>query len=135
MKILLLCLLISTIYADNEKIVSSIFNNIVSSLSEKNNASVYIHSSLESLEKHPGNLKIVQDCSEADIVILSEVKNIPYECNNKILFGTRYYHLKNPNVIGAFFWQKGRPNILFYKRRLDEHNIKLVSSFDKYVEP
>ncbi len=122
-------------YGDNEKIASSIFNNIVNSLSGKYYAPVYIHTRIESIQKYPGNINILKNCSEADIVILSNVKNIPYECKNKILFGTRYYHLKNPNVIGAFFWQKGRPNILFYKSRLDKHNIKLDSSFDKYIEP
>lgn len=93
-----------------------------------------MHTDVKSLGTYPGGLKIVDNCSKAEVVILSTVKEIPKSCKGKILFGTRYAHLANLNVTGAFFWQKGRPNILFYQKRLDKHNIKLDSSFNKYIE-
>jgi len=130
----LLGVFITTIYANDVQLASSIFNTIVSSVTHKKSASVYLYKNIESVSQYPDKLQIVQDCSSADLVLLSTVKNIPKDCDSKVLFGTRYSHLKNKNVIGAFFWQKGRPNILFYKKRLKKYHIKLDKSFDKYIE-
>lgn len=107
---------------------------IAKDITKKENPSIYLHTDVNSLQKYPGKLKIVTKCEEADLVILSTTTEIPKPCLSKILFGTRYSHLKNTNVVGAFFWQKGRPNILFYQQRLDKHHIKLNPSFDKYIE-
>ncbi len=133
-KFILTLLIVTTLNASDIKLASSIFNKLVSTVTKKTDAKVYIHKNIQSLNEFPGELEIVTDCKEADIVILSTTKYIPSTCRDKILFGTRYQHLKNKNVIGAFFWQKGRPNILFYKDRLNKNNIKLDSSFDKYIE-
>ena len=113
---------------------SSIFNQIVQSVTAEKKPKVYIYKEIKSVSKYPKALQIVKDCALADIVLLSSTQDIPKDCNHKILFGTRYKHLQNPDVIGAFFWQKGRPNILFYKNRLNKHGIVLDSSFDKYIE-
>jgi len=133
-KLLLVLFLVTSIYAGDSKKASGIFNLIVKEITKKENSSVYLHKGIESIEKYPGNLKIVTECKDADIIILSTTRDIPKECNKKLLFGSRYSHLKNPNVIGAFFWQKGRPNILFYQKRLNTHHIKLDSSFNRYIE-
>ncbi|MCD6190081.1 MAG: hypothetical protein J7K14_00890 [Sulfurimonas sp.] len=133
-KLLLVLFLVTSIYASDSKKASGIFNLIVKEITKKENSSVYLHKGIESIEKYPGNLKIVTECKDADIIILSTTRDIPKECNKKLLFGSRYSHLKNPNVIGAFFWQKGRPNILFYQKRLNTHHIKLNSSFNRYIE-
>ncbi len=132
--ILLIFLFLSTIYSSDIKLKASIFNKLTCAVSSKEKPIVYLHTEIKSLKAYPGDLIIVKDCTKADIVILSSTKDIPATCEGKILFGTRYSHLKDKRVIGAFFWQKGRPNILFYKDRLDENNIKLDSSFDKYIE-
>ena len=133
-KLLLTLFIITTIYASDDKKASGIFNLIVKEITKKDSSSVYIHTNIYSLKQYPGNINIVDNCKEADLVILSTTKNIPTECKGKILFGSRYSHMKNSDVIGSFFWQKGRPNILFYSKRLKEHDIKLDSSFDRYIE-
>ena len=125
---------ITTIIANDLELESSIFNTIIQAITSKSNPKVYIHTEVESLEKNPKNLQIIQLCKDSDIVVLSTLKNIPQACDGKIFFGTRYGHLKNPDVIGAFFWQKGRPNILFYKSRLNMYGIKLDENFGKYIE-
>ena len=133
-KLLLILLLITTAWASDDKKASSIFNLIAKDVTGKSSPNIYLHKANSSLDKYPGNLNITTECAKADLVILSTTKDIPKECLTKVLFGTRYSHLKNKNVIGSFFWQKGRPNILFYKQRLEEHKIKLDSSFDRYIE-
>ena len=133
-KVFLICIFISTIYASDVKLASSIFSMVAVALTQKTNPGVYVHLEIESIENYPAQLIIIDSCLQADIVILSNTKNIPKQCEGKILFGTRYSHLKDTRVVGAFFWQKGRPNILFYRDRLEKNNIKLDSSFNKYIE-
>ncbi|MEA3370477.1 MAG: hypothetical protein U9Q40_03990 [Campylobacterota bacterium] len=136
MKIILLAFfIITTLCASDDKKASTIFNLIAKNITKKTAPNIYLHKYNKSIKKYPGNLNIVTKCEEADLVILSTTKDIPQECSKKILFGTRYSHLKNSNVLGAFFWQKGRPNILFYQERLKREKIKLSPSFDKYIEP
>jgi len=38
------------------------------------------------------------------------------------------------DIVGGFYWQKGRPNILFLKDNIDKYNIKLPSSMKQYIE-
>ena len=133
-KAVLILLLITSIYASDDKKASGIFNLIVKEITKKENSNIYIHTNIYSIERYPGNIHLVDDCKKADLVILSTTKNIPKECEGKILFGSRYSHMKSTNVVGSFFWQKGRPNILFYQNRLKKHNINLDSSFNRYIE-
>ena len=132
--IFLIFLLLSTIFADNWQKKSSIFDMIITNLIIKKNIKVYLHTHIESIEHFPHDLIIVKNCEDADIVILSTLNNVPKSCENKILFGTKYSHLQDKKVIGAFFWQKGRPNILLYRHRLEKNNIKMSTNFDKYIE-
>ena len=134
-KILIILFLITTFsFADDCDKRASIFNMLVKSISSKTYPNIYMHKNIKSLEKNSKDLNLIKVCKDADVVLLSTIKNIPKDCDGKILFGTKYSHLKNKNVVGAFFWQKGRPNILFYKNRLKKYNIKLPAKFDKYIE-
>jgi len=134
MKILLILFLVTTIYASDLKLASSIFEKITVAISHEDKPKIYVYSHIDAIEECHEKFNLVDNCIDADIVLLSTIKNIPSTCRDKILFGTRYKHLKNKNVIGAFFWQKGRPNVLFYKDRLDKKNIKLDVSLNKYIE-
>ena len=133
-KIFFIFFLISTIYAGDLKLASSIFEKITIAITHDKKSKIYVCSHIDAIDKYSEHFNIVDNCENADIVLISSTKDIPITCKDKVLFGTKYKHLKNKNVIGAFFWQKGRPNILFYKSRLDKNHIKLETSFNKYVE-
>jgi hypothetical protein len=124
----------STIVADDVRLAATIFTTVIHGMVKVESPKTFLHVEVASLEKYPQGITIVFDCEEADIVIVSTLKDIPLECAGKLLFGTKYSQLKDQRVVGAFFWQKGRPNILFYKSRLEEKQIELDSSFKKYVE-
>ena len=133
-KIFLIIFSISTIYANDLDIASNIFEKIVTSMSHQEKPKIYVYKDIKAISRNMKKFNLVESCEEAEIILLSSIKNIPATCRDKVLFGTKYRHLKNEKVVGAFFWQKGRPNILFYKNRLNKHHIKLDSSFDKYIE-
>jgi len=41
---------------------------------------------------------------------------------------------KNERIIGTFYWQKGRPNLMFLQSRLDKYNLSLSDEFIDYIE-
>ena len=133
--LILLTLIISNpLQADELKKKSAIFHKIITSIVTSQTPKVYLHTEIESLKKYSQGLALVNECQDADLVIISSLNELPTSCEGKLLFGTKYSHLRDKRVIGAFFWQKGRPNIIFYKNRLEQHSITLNNNFLKYIE-
>ncbi len=77
----------------------------------------------------------VFSCSNADM-ILTKMRNIYRVCHgNPLIFATSYRGFKlSQNAVGAFFYQKGRPNIIFKKDKLEEYKINISEKFKKYIE-
>jgi len=51
-----------------------------------------------------------------------------------ILFVTDYRLLKNSfDIVGAFYWKKGRSQLLFIKNRLDAYNITLPTEYKNFI--
>ncbi len=82
-------------------------------------------------------IKLIKDYKNADIVFIYKAKTLKNrKIDNKIIFVGKYRLLKEfqDMVIGGFFWQKGRPNIIFLRKNLKKHKITLPSDFEKYIE-
>ncbi len=79
-------------------------------------------------------IKEAVNSSDADLIIVS--KNLSQNLSsNTVIITTEYEFLKkNERVIGAFFWQKGRPNLLFLRPRMEKANISLGHEFNRYIE-
>ncbi len=81
------------------------------------------------------NFTIVQDCKMADLIILGNNNNQNYSNKDKPIIVLDYNLLKRyPEAIGAFYWQKGRPNIVMIAPRIKKIGIKLPFEFKRYVE-
>ncbi len=79
-------------------------------------------------------VEVVENNKEADILILYHTFDVPVD--NKIVFADGYLvfeHFKN-RLVGGFYWQKGRPNLVFIKKNLKDHNISLPPSLKEYIE-
>lgn len=51
-----------------------------------------------------------------------------------IIFVTNYQLLSvSEDVVGAFYWRKGRPQLLFIKNRLDKHNVVLPEEYKSFM--
>jgi hypothetical protein len=79
------------------------------------------------------NVKIVSTPEKADFLLLSReytpsVQGIKFVTNIQLLESAQ------ESVVGGFFWQKGRPNILFLRKNLQKHHIKLPKAMQEYVE-
>ena len=117
------------------KIISNIVQNLKIS---QNKASLYIPQ-ISDVERniYSGFFNIASSCDDADFIFVKDEKNDNQLCNgNKKIFFTNNYDslLKNKKFIGAFFWSKSRPNVVFVKDRLIENNIELPEIYNKFVE-
>ncbi len=132
-KIIFIFLIISTLASDNikEKLVSS----IVKIFSPKKNISVFIND--ENYKTKAKNYNLSVTCKNADFYIIKNMDEISKNCFNEtsyILVTNYQDYKKYKNVLGAIFWQKGRLNLIFKKRRLKELSISLPNQYDKYIE-
>jgi len=79
-------------------------------------------------------IQIVDNVKLSNIVLVNS-DDSKLETYNKILFVTSYKDLKKyKNAIGALYWKKGRPQVIFLKKRLDNYNIEVAAYLRKYVE-
>jgi len=132
----MILLLVSIVYPYDKdlRLESSVYYAIFKEITHSERPKIYMYTPVPSIERFDSRFQLAKDCKQSDVVIIKHSKDLTNECKDKILFGTKYQTLRNKNVVGAFFWQKGRPNILFYKTRLDEHKIILNKDLRKYID-
>ena len=129
-----------TVFAGNAELLkASLFSLIVELLSNDDGyTEIYLDApQYNSIKKYVKKFKFTNDCLSADIIFVDRIENLPPECqDDKKIFVTKYseYRKHRSKVVGAFFWQKGRPNIIFNKERLEYFGIKLPAKYDKYIE-
>lgn len=89
---------------------------------------------LDELTRH-GKLKITDNCTDANILILEKKENLINECKSKHIFVLNYNFLTNiPQSFGALFWKKGRPNIVIIESRITTQNIRVSKNLNPYLE-
>ena len=81
-------------------------------------------------------LNITKKPYNADILFISDESSLEKIDPKKIIFVNSYSLLKKyqKSVIGGFFWQKGRPNILFLRKSLQRYHINLPLPLYHYIE-
>jgi len=77
---------------------------------------------------------MVNNAKDADFIILKYKHKLNKNSNGKV-FVLRYELLNEmPQSFGAFYWQKGRPNIVFISPRVKKEHIKLSKELQEYEE-
>ncbi|MBE0513608.1 hypothetical protein [Sulfurimonas sp.] len=87
--------------------------------------------------KKNGFLSVSDNPAVATLIVVAHKKNIQddEDCKNKPIFVLNYELLKDiPESFGAFFWKKGRPNIVIVEPRTELQNIRVSSELDAYKE-
>ena len=80
-------------------------------------------------------IRFVKNCENAQLVIARNIQSIKKACKKKFIFVTTYNAYKNSGfAIGALFWQKGRPELLFREKNLKKMHVDLPKSFKKYID-
>lgn len=133
-KLLLLLLAAFHLAASDIELATKIYKTIAVALTANSTPLFYIHGDIGELRDNRQILR-TERCAKADIVILSTFDGLPPECLKKPLFASRYrLFLEHSEIVGAFFWQKGRPNIVFSAERLQQRGIRLGAEFEPYIE-
>lgn len=83
---------------------------------------------------HSTHMESVSAPQDADFLLLES--EVPTELKgDAVLFSTSLdLFTHDDRIVGAFFWQKGRPNLIFLRSRLEQHNLTLSSDFDTFIE-
>ena len=139
---LILLLYYSHLYALDTKSTLNIYHEIFSSLLGEKSVSVYtkdkeLRHAFQSSEKivlsdNVTNATIVVVSSKAELIALKK----EFLVNNAkpMMFTTDYRLLQESNnIVGAFYWKKGRSQLLFIKPRLDKYNIHLAPKYKPFV--
>ena len=141
-KIFIILLLIFGIsYAGNNnkeiKFEAKLIDSIAKILFKKEKLYVYFYGNdALKISKYSKVLIQTKNIKIADFILASEKINSEHKFKSikKPIIGMKYFLLKDENVIGAIFWHKGRPNIVFIKSRLKKFNINPPKSLRKYIE-
>jgi len=81
------------------------------------------------------NYIIVKDANQSDIIILNSASSLKNSTKKENIFVLKYNLLNRfPQSFGAFFWKKGRPNIVFIKPRVKRLHLKLSNDLKEYEE-
>ncbi|WP_456400723.1 hypothetical protein [Persephonella sp.] len=123
----------STALEKERELEVKILEKIASDIFKKKKIVVYLGGYPEErIIKYSKKFRITNDCEKADLLILRE--KIKLRCKGKIILTTNYYLLLElPDAVGAFYWKKGRPHLIFFKERLEKKGIRLPEDYEKYI--
>ncbi len=79
-------------------------------------------------------VRVVDNKSDADILIIYRTYDI--DVKDKKVFADGYLVFKHnkDSIVGGFYWQKGRPNLVFIKKNLKDYGISLPEDLQEYIE-
>lgn len=142
--LLFLTLFYGHLYALERESTLKMYHGIFSALSSKTKITVYTtDKEYEKVFATSKRLLLSKKPEESDIILTTNTSTLESILNRNltninskkpILFVTDYRLLKNSEeVVGAFYWRKGRSQLLFIKSRLQEHNITLPAAYQNFM--
>ncbi len=132
------------LYALERESTLKMYHGIFSALSSKTMISVYTTdpeyrkvfaiSKRIFLAKKPEESDIVLITNRSTLQAIMRRNRVNQNAQKPILFVTDYRFLKNSeDVVGAFYWRKGRSQLLFIKKRLDQQGIQLPKAYQNFM--
>ena len=132
------------LYAMDEKSTLKVYSKLFSVLvPQKQTVHVYVDDPVYyDIFTRADNIVFAKDLGDADLVlvtnpnILSQYRKWKqaHPLSSAILFATKYRLLEeSKDVVGALYWRKGRPQLLFLLPRLKAHHIRLPDEFSNYA--
>lgn len=107
-----------------------IIERIVLDITNKPNPKVcVIEYPLSYIYKFATSLQITS-CNQADVVVSSTDK---YISQDKPIILVGFFPTKDDDIIGAIFWRKGRPQIIFIERNIKKFHINLPEDYKKFL--
>ncbi len=137
---LLLC---GQLYALERESTLKMYATIFEALGLKAPIHLYVDDKeYRSVFRHSPDIELVDVFEKSDIVLVTTEEALELARRKKgqipegkpLLFATDYHFLKScEKAVGAFYWRKGRSQLLFLKKRLDKHHIVVPKRYDQFV--
>ena len=133
-------MIFSMLYSNTlSQIKAQIILSIAHLVTHKKTVKIYVDDpSFLDIFKNSSYIKRVMNCFQADIIITKNSQNIKKQCKKKQtnIISTTYRDYKQNSDIdfGAFFWQKGRPNMLINSKIIRKRSMHLPRSYYKYLD-
>lgn len=124
-------------YTKEVELEAKIISNIAESIVKKELRVFIPNISKEEKNIYSKYLTLSKGCNDSNFVYIKVSNNQDDYCKGKdtIFFTNNYRNLlKNNKFVGAFFWNKSRPNIIFFKKRLLENKITLPRNYNNFIE-
>ncbi len=128
---------------DVERLKGEIMKKLVELLApEHQNEKIYIDKSCGKVD-FPVQMvgRIVNNPAEADVILACDLNRlhlhpVPSSLSGKTVITLSYKeYIRHKNLAaGAFFWQKGRPNIIINARYIQRRHIRIPRSYRPFVE-
>ena len=142
--IILFIFFYSGLYAFERESTLKMYHGIFSALSPKTVISVYTTdkeyrkvfttSKRIFLAKKPEESDIILITNRSTLQSILHRNKINQNPKKPILFVTDYRFLKySEDVVGAFYWRKGRSQLLFIKKRLKQQGIQLPKAYQNFM--
>ena len=121
------------------------YHSIFTALSPKVSIAVYTKDQeFRDVFSHSKRIFLSDKFEEADIALVTEestLNNVLYsvkvntnDSKKPIIFVTNYHFLKmSDDIVGAFYWRKGRSQLLFIKKRLRQYDITLPKEYQRFM--
>lgn len=132
--ILLLTVSVYILYAwENYEL--KLFEKVFPLIFNKDQIAIYMQPKYQYIfNKKSRVITISSRCEDADILFIDNDKELSSGCKEKPYFLTSYDQFKeNDHAIGVFYWKKGRPQLLFSKKRVQKYNLQLPAILEKYA--
>lgn len=131
------------LYALDKRSTLKMYHGIFTALSSKTAISVYTEDhEYRNVFRHSKRILLSNKLEESDIILVTEERTLNYILNTlkthsgkkPIIFVTNYHFLKlSDKIVGAFYWRKGRSQLLFIKERLEQQSIVLPHAYQKFM--
>lgn len=136
--IFLILLFSSYIYSVDRDITAKVYGTVFSELYQ-NRDLVYVYIQDNSYLKYfnKKSIKATFDISKATVALVSsakELEKVVSQNRDLAIFTTKQRILyKSDNVIGGFYWTKGRRQLIFIEERLNRYHISLPDEYKRYT--
>ncbi len=130
--IILTLIIIGNTFASNEDYELKLYERVIGSIFTSTAMPIYSDDNLKKTLQKSNKFVIVTNCDNAILIIGKEFKK---KCTQLPWFATSFKIFKNEkNVIGAFYWRKGRPQLKLKSSELKKFNLPLPKSLQKYAQ-
>ena len=143
--ILIVLLFYGQLFALERESTLKFYQHLFSSISGVHPIMVYVEDpEYKDVFGYAKNMLLANTVKSADVILVTDARmlervlkqkeSVSHTDKKMILFATNYRLLKaSKEVVGAFYWKKGRTQLLFVKDRLKVHGIVLSDEYKRFI--